>query len=584
MKSIMIILAYIAPFIFIPAVFRAAGGVFGQLTGMVNDRSRGFFDRQRKFRAGERERMKEQKLAGNRFQHATEDTRRGRFLTRMNRTMQRRAVMWGELRTGGVRGLGGRVDSEVDEMNDKKARELAQNGPAWTGNDTASWAANQTSRAGIIHELTQGEHADTDHYGNGTDADTPEQIAAREAQADEILALQQKHGLEVFRRANLIWRQKSGTAYQRRVWRDEATGEEVVRDDDTGTWNWYENRTDEHGQTQRVLTRQQRVARNPDGSYVDPEGTVARTEEDAAMAIRDVYDTYGNNASQAGRVIAVMKGMLQNSGQVTGAASFGTWFQAYDRVRGAATDNGRQFTDQEINQTIQLAAARDATPYLLAQGKPAGAQGVASAQKAEMLRLAQILNNPRSDQRQRQQAMENLVYMGASIQGLTESLNTAAPGMARVFSESFHDFTFPPIEVNMGPATVQATVNAPSGGVVTGVTTPTTPAAEPPRVLYGPDGRTPIVTITPEASPVTPGPAAAAPTGTLPDVTEVATTLAELNTLAARAPGLRQRWHTVRREWSGNPEQLEVISRMSGGPPGSPPGGPPGGPEGPEAQ
>ena len=40
--------AYIAPFFFIIAAFKFAGGVFANLSGMVNDRSRGIFDRQKK--------------------------------------------------------------------------------------------------------------------------------------------------------------------------------------------------------------------------------------------------------------------------------------------------------------------------------------------------------------------------------------------------------------------------------------------------------------------------------------------------------------------------------------------------------
>lgn len=46
------IIAYIAPFFFIPATFKYGLGVFGNLAGVVNDRSRGLFDRQRKKREG----------------------------------------------------------------------------------------------------------------------------------------------------------------------------------------------------------------------------------------------------------------------------------------------------------------------------------------------------------------------------------------------------------------------------------------------------------------------------------------------------------------------------------------------------
>jgi MFS family permease len=42
--------AYVVPYVFIPFTFKFAGGVFGNLAGMVNDRSKGAFDRLRKGR------------------------------------------------------------------------------------------------------------------------------------------------------------------------------------------------------------------------------------------------------------------------------------------------------------------------------------------------------------------------------------------------------------------------------------------------------------------------------------------------------------------------------------------------------
>ncbi len=44
------LIAYVAPYIFIPFTFKLAGGVFATITGTINDRSRGFFDRQKKKR------------------------------------------------------------------------------------------------------------------------------------------------------------------------------------------------------------------------------------------------------------------------------------------------------------------------------------------------------------------------------------------------------------------------------------------------------------------------------------------------------------------------------------------------------
>lgn len=54
------LVAYVGPFFFIPAAFKFAGGAFANLAGMANDRSRGLFDKQRKYRG---ESMKKQRAA-----------------------------------------------------------------------------------------------------------------------------------------------------------------------------------------------------------------------------------------------------------------------------------------------------------------------------------------------------------------------------------------------------------------------------------------------------------------------------------------------------------------------------------------
>lgn len=49
-----ILIAYIAPYFLIPLTFKFAGGAFGNLAGMINDRGRGVFDRTKKYRQGQR--------------------------------------------------------------------------------------------------------------------------------------------------------------------------------------------------------------------------------------------------------------------------------------------------------------------------------------------------------------------------------------------------------------------------------------------------------------------------------------------------------------------------------------------------
>jgi len=58
LQTILILTAYVAPYFFIPATFKFAGGLFATVTGAMNDRTRGFFDRQKKYRG---EALKERK-------------------------------------------------------------------------------------------------------------------------------------------------------------------------------------------------------------------------------------------------------------------------------------------------------------------------------------------------------------------------------------------------------------------------------------------------------------------------------------------------------------------------------------------
>ncbi len=67
--QVMIIIAYVAPIFFIPFAFRAAGGLFSTITGMVNDRSKGLFDRQKKYRQETRAREWDRK-GGQRLHEA----------------------------------------------------------------------------------------------------------------------------------------------------------------------------------------------------------------------------------------------------------------------------------------------------------------------------------------------------------------------------------------------------------------------------------------------------------------------------------------------------------------------------------
>lgn len=63
-KFCLMILFYVGPFFFIPALMQRAGGMFAALTGAINNKSKGLFDRNRNWRGGMRKRGMEESITG----------------------------------------------------------------------------------------------------------------------------------------------------------------------------------------------------------------------------------------------------------------------------------------------------------------------------------------------------------------------------------------------------------------------------------------------------------------------------------------------------------------------------------------
>lgn len=117
------IIAFIAPFFFIPATFKYGLGVFGNIAGVVNDRGRGLFDRQKKYRAEKRAQVGER--VGRRTLQSRGNMVRGLQSSASKRGKLGRAVMG-----RAAEGLGGynmeaalsaRTASVSKELNDQIA-------------------------------------------------------------------------------------------------------------------------------------------------------------------------------------------------------------------------------------------------------------------------------------------------------------------------------------------------------------------------------------------------------------------------------------------------------------------------------
>jgi hypothetical protein len=78
-RDVIIFIAYFGPYFALPAAFRLAGGAIASIGGVVNDRSKGFFDRNKKFRSEEKGRARKQRTSGNTFKNVPEGSLRSRF-------------------------------------------------------------------------------------------------------------------------------------------------------------------------------------------------------------------------------------------------------------------------------------------------------------------------------------------------------------------------------------------------------------------------------------------------------------------------------------------------------------------------
>jgi hypothetical protein len=136
------LVAFIGPFFFIPKAFQMAGGAFASIAGMANNKSRGVFDRQKKFRGEAKQQIKADTLAGNRFKNTP-------GLRRFNSTAQRMALQKeaglsvGSARSAKIEAAKTRNTlGSMEEMIEKN-----QDYKAWKGDDDVNYAALTVNKA-----------------------------------------------------------------------------------------------------------------------------------------------------------------------------------------------------------------------------------------------------------------------------------------------------------------------------------------------------------------------------------------------------------------------------------------------------
>jgi hypothetical protein len=140
------IIAYIAPYFLIPATFKIAGNLFGTLSGMVNNRSKGLFDRHRNFRnkrlAHTAKDLGERAHAGKLIRGAEEGTRLGNWNKRAQRlaNINRAADTGiGNLRKDWRSNIASAIQSSEKDEQKKIMEDTAFN--TWAGFDDVSGMA-----------------------------------------------------------------------------------------------------------------------------------------------------------------------------------------------------------------------------------------------------------------------------------------------------------------------------------------------------------------------------------------------------------------------------------------------------------
>lgn len=196
-EAVIAFIAYFGPYFAIPTAFRMAGGAIATVSGMANDRSRGFFDRQKKFRQ-ETKAKNYEKVAGG---------------TRWGGNAFGRRVSTG-LQTATLASKAGyrpsRMRSNMQVARDKITAQ--QRAAILEDEDYASWKSNDTLnrefadardaadlRQRLINLRNQGEYS-------GTDDDIDKDVARTEV-------MRRKYGTAAMQQRAVAQAIAGGTAY-----------------------------------------------------------------------------------------------------------------------------------------------------------------------------------------------------------------------------------------------------------------------------------------------------------------------------------------------------------------------------------
>lgn len=204
LAPLMTLAAYMIPYAFIPFTFRLAGGLFATLTGIVNDRQKGLFDRQRQSRAAKLERTANQKMfkgAGDRGLRHSLNT--GAAAVMHARRAGLNPLLWQS-----------RLDAALSENSIMQRDAMMEDKEyTWKGDDDLNRAAATSTDAASMRRILTSDTRLRQRYmdanGNWL-AHGQENLERDVAKAEN---LRRKYGDSAFRQATFLQAVAGGTTY-----------------------------------------------------------------------------------------------------------------------------------------------------------------------------------------------------------------------------------------------------------------------------------------------------------------------------------------------------------------------------------
>lgn len=201
-RDLITFIAYFGPYFALPAAFRLAGGAVASLAGVVNDRNKGFFDKQRKFRGERKAFVRKEQKEGNRFGRYME---KNRLTSSLNRGLQ----IGANAQKAGIRPS--RMRANMNSALNTQEHDLASKFMK-ENTEFASFSADDDKLKAAVHGNNEQEIMDylqaNDASGRFSDVNTRREAAA------EILRAKKGASTAVFNKAAVRAMAPTGTAFE----------------------------------------------------------------------------------------------------------------------------------------------------------------------------------------------------------------------------------------------------------------------------------------------------------------------------------------------------------------------------------